>query len=69
MRRKKKKKKKEKEKDPVCFPKTLVNLCRILNYEIRRIVETGKHTCISSEFKVDKGLKQGNAIAPLLNQV
>jgi len=49
------------------FPKKLVKLCRILNNEICAEVKIGKH--LSSEFKVNKGLRQGDAIAPLLFNV
>jgi len=42
-------------------------LCRILNNEICAEVRIGKH--LSSEFKVNKGLRQGDAIAPLLFNV
>jgi sorting nexin-29 len=45
------------------FQKKLVNLCRILNNEVYAIVKIGRN--VSSEFKV-KGLRQGDAIAPLL---
>ena len=46
------------------FPKKLVNLSRILNTEIDAKVNTG--TLLPSKFKVNKGLRQGDAIAPLL---
>jgi len=46
------------------FKKKLVTLCRILNNEIYAKVKIGKH--LSSEFKVNVGLRQGDAIAPLL---
>jgi sorting nexin-29 len=49
------------------FPKKLVNLCRILNNEVYATVKSGRH--LSSEFKVNKGLRQGDAIAPLLFNV
>ena len=39
-------------------------MCRILNPEIYAKVKIGKH--LSSEFKVNKGLRLGDAIAPLL---
>jgi hypothetical protein len=42
-------------------------LCRILNNEICAEVKIGKH--LSPEFKVNKGLRQGDAIAPLLFNV
>jgi hypothetical protein len=47
--------------------KKLVELCRILNNEICAKVKIGKH--LSSEFKFNKGLRQGDAIAPLLFKV
>ena len=40
---------------------------RILNNEIHAKVKTGKH--LSCELKVNKGLRQGNAIDPLLFNV
>jgi sorting nexin-29 len=49
------------------FPKKLVNLCRILNNEIYAKVKIGKH--LSPKFEVMKGLRQGDAIAPLLFNV
>jgi sorting nexin-29 len=49
------------------FPKKLVNLCRILNNEVYAIVKIGRH--LPSEFKVNKGLRQGDAIAPSLFNV
>jgi hypothetical protein len=39
-------------------------LCIILNNEIYAKVKIGKH--LSSEFKVNKGLRQGDAVTPLL---
>jgi hypothetical protein len=48
----------------VVFPEKLLNLCRILNNEIYSKVKTVKH--LSSEFKVNKGLIQGDAIAHFL---
>jgi hypothetical protein len=39
-------------------------LCRILSNEIYAKVKTGKN--LSSEFKVNIGFRQGDAIAPLL---
>ena len=42
-------------------------MCRILNNEICAKVTIGKH--IFSEFKVNRGLEQGYAIAPLLFNV
>jgi hypothetical protein len=45
--------------------KKLVKLCRILNDEILYAeVKIGEH--LSSKFKVNKGLRQGCAIAPVL---
>ena len=49
------------------FPKELVNLFRILHNEIYGKVKIGKH--LSSEFEVNKGLRQGDAIAPLLSKI
>ena len=45
------------------FPKKCVNLCRILYNEIYARVKIHEH--LSSEFKVNKGLRQGDAIATL----
>jgi hypothetical protein len=45
-------------------PKTFFKLCRILNNEIYTKVKIGEH--LSSEFKANKGVRQGNAFAPLL---
>jgi len=42
-------------------------LCRILNNEIYAEVKIGKH--LASKFKVNGGLRQGIAIAPLLFNV
>jgi hypothetical protein len=42
-------------------------LCRILNNEIYAKVKIGKH--LSSEFKMSKDLRQGNANAPVLFNV
>ena len=39
-------------------------MCRILNNEIYAEVKVGKH--LSSKFKVNKGLRQGYAIASVL---
>jgi len=49
------------------FSKKLTNLCRIVYNEIYAKVKIGKH--LSSDFKVNKGLRQGDAIAPLLFNV
>jgi hypothetical protein len=46
------------------FPKKLIKLCISLNNLIYVKVKTGKH--LSSEFKVNNGLRQGDAIAPFL---
>ena len=42
-------------------------MCIILNNEIYAKVKIGKH--LSSEFKVNRGLRQGDAVAPLLFNV
>ena len=47
--------------------KKKVKLCRILNKELYAKVKTGKH--LSSEFKIIRGLRQGNTIALLLFKV
>jgi len=39
-------------------------LCRSLNNEVYAKVKIGKH--LSSEFKINKSLRQENVIAPLL---
>ena len=44
--------------------KTFFKLCRILNNEIYTKVKIGDH--LSSEFKANKGVRQGDAFAPLL---
>jgi hypothetical protein len=49
------------------FPRKLVNLCKILNKEVYSVVKIGKQ--VSGDFKLSKGLKQGDAIAPLLFNV
>ena len=51
------------------FPpqKKLVKLCRILNNEIYAKVKIGKH--LSSELKIKKDLRQGDAVAPVLFNV
>jgi len=46
------------------FPQKLVKLCRILNNEIYAKIKIDKN--LSSKFKVDKGLTQGDQMAPLL---
>ena len=43
-------------------PPKIVKLCRILNNEIYAKVKIGKY--FSSEFKVNKSLRQGDAIVP-----
>ena len=47
--------------------KKLVQLCRILSTDIYAKFQVGKHLC--SEFKVNKGVRQGGAIAPQLFNV
>ena len=47
--------------------KKLVKLCRILNNEIYAKVKIGKH--LSSELKIKKDLRQGDAVAPVLFNV
>jgi sorting nexin-29 len=49
------------------FPEKLVKLCRFLNNEIYAKVKIGKQ--LSSEYKVNKGLRQADAITPLLFNV
>ena len=49
------------------FPNISVNLCRIFNNEKYAKVKIDKH--LSSEFKVNKGLRQGDSIVPLLFNV
>ena len=46
------------------FPNKWVDLYRILNIEICAKFKTGKHLLL--DFKVHKGLRQGDAITPLL---
>jgi hypothetical protein len=46
------------------FPRKLVNLCKVLNKEVYALVKIVKQ--ISEEFKLSKGLRKGDAIAPLL---
>jgi hypothetical protein len=46
------------------FPRKLVNLCKVLNTVVYAVVKIGKQ--ISDDFKLNKSLKQGDAIAPLL---
>jgi len=48
------------------FPKKLVKLCRILNNEIYSKVKIGKHSFSEFKVKKKKGLRTGDAIAPLL---
>ena len=45
-------------------PPQIVKLCRILNNVIYATVKSGKH--LSSEFKVNKVLRHGDAKSPLL---
>jgi sorting nexin-29 len=47
----------------ITFPKKLVKLCRSLNNKIYAKIKIGKH--LPSEFKVNKGLRQGDAIFPV----
>ena len=47
-----------------CRPKKQVNLCKILNSVKVKICEH-----LTSEFEVNKAMRQGNAIAPLLFNV
>jgi predicted nucleotidyltransferase len=46
------------------FPRKLVNLCKVLHKEVYAVVKIGKQ--ISEDFKLGKGLRQDDAIAPLL---
>jgi hypothetical protein len=46
------------------FPRKLVHLCKVLNKEVYAIVKIAKH--ISEDFKLSKGLRQGDTIVPLL---
>ena len=48
-------------------PQKIVNLCRILNNEMCAKVKIGKY--LSLEFKVNEGLRQGDAIVPLMFNV
>jgi len=48
----------------VGFPQKLVKLCRILNNEIHAKIKIDKN--LSPKFKVNKGLIQGDQMAPLL---
>jgi hypothetical protein len=48
-------------------PPKLVKLHRSLNNEVYTKVKIDKH--LSSEFKINKGLRQGDAIAPLLSKI
>ena len=52
------------EMHKLSFQEKLVKLCRFLNNEIYAKVKIGKQ--LSSEHKVNKGLRQGDAITPLL---
>jgi len=49
------------------FPKKFVKLCRILNSEIYTEIQFGKH--LSSEFKVNRGSRQRDAIPSLLFKI
>jgi len=55
------------ETDKLDFTNKLAKLCRILNNGLYARVKTGKH--LSSECKFNKGLREGDAIAPLLFNV
>jgi hypothetical protein len=55
------------ERHKLCFPKKLVKLCRTSSNEMYGNVKIGKH--LSSEFKVNRGLRQGDALTPLLLNV
>jgi hypothetical protein len=46
------------------FPRKLVHLCKALNKEVYGIVKVAKQ--ISEDFKLSKGLRQGDAVVPLL---
>jgi len=46
-------------------PKKKVTLCRIINNDIHAMLKICKY--LSSEFTVNKGVRQGDAIAPLLS--
>jgi hypothetical protein len=47
--------------------KKLVKLCRTVNNEMYGKVKIGKY--LSSEYKVNRGLRQGDALTPLLLNV
>jgi hypothetical protein len=49
------------EMHKIGFPKKLVKLCRILTNDICDNVKIGRH--LSSEFKVNNGLRLGDASA------
>jgi hypothetical protein len=51
------------EKHNLDFPNKCAKLCRILNNKMYAKVKRHKH--LSSEFKVNKGLRQGDEIATL----
>jgi sorting nexin-29 len=55
------------ETHKLCFPEKLVKLCRFLNNEIHVKFKICKQ--LSSEYKVNKGLRQGDVITPLLFNV
>ena len=46
------------------FPEKLINLCRIISSETYAVVKIGKK--ISPKFMLEKGIRQGDAIAPVL---
>jgi outer membrane receptor for ferric coprogen and ferric-rhodotorulic acid len=46
------------------FPRKLVNLCKVLNKEVYAVVKIGKQ--ITEDFKLSKGLRQRDTIAPII---
>lgn len=46
------------------LPMKLVKLCYIMNKDVYAVVKRGKN--ISKEFKLGKGIRQGDALAPML---
>lgn len=53
-----------KEMHGLGFPLKLVKMCYILNRDVYAVVKRGKSN--SKEFKLEKGIRQGDAVAPLL---
>jgi hypothetical protein len=49
------------------FPKKLVEICKIISKAAYAILKVGKET--SCDFTLKKGLRKGDAIAPLLFNV